>query len=220
MSFSFAHVEGDTSNTFAELVSRFNRTGKPLQVDFRKLVSWVPLGDQLTHHLHSYPAKLLPHIGHFFVRAQCLRGTRPIILDPFCGSGTVALEASIANVQPYIADSNPLALLISRVKTTGYDLADLSAAIERALSRSRRYKTGPVVQLVNSQLWYLPEIKRSLERILRSVNEEPNDRTRDFLRVCFSATARRLSNADPAISVPVRSRTKETFSDARNGTCQ
>jgi len=44
---------------------------------------------------------------------------------------------------------------------------------------------------------------------------EDND-LRDFFRVCFSVAARKLSLADPSISVPVRLATKPRLSDATN----
>lgn len=51
---------------------------------------------------------------------------------------------------------------------------------------------------------------------MRAINETAEGPENDFFRVAFSVTARRLSLADPAISVPVRLVTKESFSKSQN----
>ena len=210
-------LEGlDTSNLYAHLKSEYGRSGIPLEVDFRSIVDWVKLGDQFTHQIHPYPAKLIPHIANFFTNCSVLAGKKEGVLDPFCGSGTVALEASLAGRTPYVADANPLALLITKVKTFGYDCSELNDCLFEIISRCRKYRSAPEVPIVNSHLWYSGDRKQALERILRSVLAVENSDVRDFFRVCFSVTARKFSNADPAISVPVRLRTKSKFSEITN----
>lgn len=86
----------DTSDSYADLCKAYASKGAPVEVDFRAMVAWLKKGDQLTHQIHTYPAKLLPHIAHFFVRASVVFRDSRVVLDPFCGSGTVALEASLA----------------------------------------------------------------------------------------------------------------------------
>lgn len=206
----------DTSLLLEELCREYQRTGQHVEVDFRKLVGWVRLGDQLTHQIHPYPAKLLPNIAHFFVRASVFHKLNRRVLDPFCGSGTVALEASMAGYTPYVADANPLALLITKVKTTPYESNELRITTREIVARATRYRTAPEVPVVNHHLWYAPNRKKELEILLRAVMEIDDDAQRDFFRVCFSVTARRLSLADPAVSVPVRLKTKETFGEKTN----
>ncbi|WP_171907510.1 hypothetical protein [Alkalimonas amylolytica] len=206
----------DSSEIYRDLIAKFRASGLPLEVDFRTLVEWVKLGDQYTHQIHTYPAKLIPHIANFFVKASTLFKNEKAVLDPFCGSGTVALEASLAGCTPYVSDSNPLALLITKVKTTNYDVQELSEELQAITYRCKRYRSAPEIAIVNSNLWYSAERKKALEIILRAVMEVKGNEIRDFFRVCFSVTAKRFSNADPAISVPVRLKTRERFSDATN----
>lgn len=203
----------DTSDVFAELCDQYQSSGKSVDVDFRTLVGWVRLGDQLTHQLHPYPAKLLPNIAHFFVRAKSLQRRKTVVLDPFCGSGTVALEATIAGHTALVADANPLALLIARVKTTPYDVQSLRDTVHRLCKQARRYKTAPRISVVNDHLWYTPEKKRALEIVSRAVNEIDDESTHDFFRVCLSVLVRKVSFADPAVSVPVRLRVKDGLND-------
>jgi len=206
----------DTSLLLEELSREYQRTGDHVEVDFRKLVEWVRLGDQLTHQIHPYPAKLLPNIAHFFLRASVLHNPVRSVLDPFCGSGTVALEASMAGFTPYVADANPLALLITKVKTTPYDSDELRIATKKIIARAARIRTAPEVPVVNPHLWYAPARKKELEILLRSVMEIDDESQRDFFRICFSVTARRLSLSDPAVSVPVRLKTRDTFGKKTN----
>lgn len=206
----------DTSLLVDELRQKFQRGGQYVEVDFRKLVNWVRVGDQLTHQLHPYPAKLLPNIAHFFTRASIFNQRHGTVLDPFCGSGTVALETSLAGLTPYVADANPFAMLLTRVKTTPYELEELKGATRQILSRAARFRTAPEVPIVNERLWYAPDKKKALEILLRAIIETTDGDQRDFFLVAFSVTARRLSFADPVISVPVRLKVKEKFSDAQN----
>jgi DNA modification methylase len=137
-------------------------------------------------------------------------------LDPFCGSGTVALEASMAGRPAYVADANPMALLLTRVKSTPYCADALVTEAMNIVKKARRYRTAPMVNLINPHLWYRPERKSELERLLRAVDEVEPIHHREFFQLCFSVTARRLSLADPVISVPVRLKPKPTFDAKTN----
>src|SRR4051812_27934163 len=95
----------------------FNESGAPVTVDFRALLNGEVKTERYSHLLHSYPAKLLPHIPYLFLRSSVLPGANSTIADPFCGSGTVLLEAAICGHYTIGADTNPLARLISKVKT-------------------------------------------------------------------------------------------------------
>jgi len=136
------------------------------------------------------------------------------VLDPFCGSGTVALEASLAGMTPYVADANPMALLITRVKTTSYDPDVLLHQTVRTLRRARQFRTAPEIPIVNAALWYNPKIKAELDILMRAICEIEDSSLRDFFLVCFSVVARKLSFADPSISVPVRLKSKSSLGNA------
>ena len=198
-----------------KMIFEYAITETPINVDFRKLVYWLKAGDQLTHQIHPYPAKLLPHIINFFLKAHS-NFKNKIVLDPFCGSGTVALESSMQGFLPLVADANPFALLIAKVKTTPYSIDKLIKIKEKVLVKAKRYKKATPVDVVNSHLWYLQEHKRKLEIILRAINEIDEIDEKDFFKVCFSSLAKKISYADPAISVPVRLKTKEKFSQVTN----
>jgi hypothetical protein len=126
-----------TSETLDKLLRRYEKTQRARKVSFRKLVHWIKIGERATHYAHSYPAKLLPHIAHFFLASDQLSSRGDVVLDPFGGTGTVALEAILAGRQAYLAEVNPLAALIAQVKTIALDEKQLSTTAAR-INRHRR----------------------------------------------------------------------------------
>jgi len=79
----------------------------------------------LTHSYHRYPAKFIPQL----ISALIQEYSRPkeIICDPFGGCGTTLVEAKLAGRQSLGFDINPLAVLITRVKTTAIPPSRLAA---------------------------------------------------------------------------------------------
>ena len=71
--------------------------------------------DEVTHSIHKYPAKLIPQIPALFIREFCEEGS--CVLDPYW-TGTTLLEAKRHGRDSIGFDLNPLALLISKMKTT------------------------------------------------------------------------------------------------------
>ncbi len=86
----------------------------------------------LTHALHPYPAKFIPQIPDHCIRL--LSTTGEIVMDPFGGSGTTALEAIRLGRRALSIDANPLGTLIGQVKTCNLDAA--SAMDLRAIRSS------------------------------------------------------------------------------------
>lgn len=193
----------DTSPVLNALIERFNARGT-VDISFRKLVLWIKIGERGTHYLHPYPAKLLPHIAHFFLAARTLSKMDDIVLDPFGGTGTVAVEALLSGRKALYADTNPLARLITKTKCRLVDVTDLNDAFCRVSSRFARARANTPPDVVNLTLWYEPSAIRSLCRLKSAIDAEPDSAVRDFLYVTLSAVARKASLADPRFSVPVR----------------
>jgi len=73
---------------------------------------------ELTHGIHTYPAMMIYPISRNLIRL--VKQIMPVrtLLDPFAGSGTVLVEGMLAGIECiYGNDINPLAILLSRVKT-------------------------------------------------------------------------------------------------------
>ena len=74
------------------------------------------LARALTHGFHSYAGRMHP----FTARTAIARFSQPgqDVLDPFCGSGTVLVEAMAAGRKAVGSDASPLAVIIAQVRST------------------------------------------------------------------------------------------------------
>lgn len=66
---------------------------EPIRINFRQLVPELNNSERYSHLIHSYPAKLLSNIPYFFLQTNYFCPQNGIVLDPFCGTGTVMLLA-------------------------------------------------------------------------------------------------------------------------------
>jgi hypothetical protein len=194
----------DTSPALSRLFRIYKRRKKPILVSFRKLVRWIKIGERATHYIHPYPAKLLPQIAHFFLAASSFVKAQDLVLDPFGGSGTVALETILSGRDALYADVNPLARLISAVKTRTIDVEESRLALKRTKRRYRLYKRADRPAVVNIKLWYSPGAISSLAKLRRAICSEAPSPVTDLLWITFSVIARKASFADQRFSVPVR----------------
>src|SRR5689334_2972771 len=80
----------------------------------------------LTHRLFRYPAKFHPPVAAALIEQFSSPGD--LILDPFVGSGTTLVEAAVRGRRSIGTDIDPLAVAVSRAKSTTLDAADVSRA--------------------------------------------------------------------------------------------
>ena len=199
-------AQAGTAASLEALVHRYQRRRRPIAVNFRSLLPELNSPDRFTHLIHPYPAKLLVHIPHFFLANDLLSAPGDLVLDPFCGSGTVLLEAQLAGRRTCGADANPLARLIARVKTTRLNTDAAKESLAAVLDKLPARPTGPSPDVVNLDHWYYPSTARQLQCLHEAILRITNLQIRDFLLVCFSVCVRKVSLADPRLSVPVRLR--------------
>jgi hypothetical protein len=69
--------------------------------------------DRATHRFHTYPARMHPDGARQLLAA--LPGER--VVDPFCGGGTVLVEAMLAGRRALGRDINPVAVLVATART-------------------------------------------------------------------------------------------------------
>ncbi len=77
---------------------------------------------RLTHGFHTYPARMHAGLAEAAIARFASRGAR--LLDPFCGSGTVLVEAMVAGLRSRGVDLNPIAVRVAAVKTERRDAAE------------------------------------------------------------------------------------------------
>ena len=172
--------------------------------NFRKTCPEIPNTTYLTHKLHAYPAKFIPHIPRWFLREYGHAGST--MLDPFCGSGTALVEANMLGIHALGVDINPLTRLLLRAKTELVEHPDdFARRCLQAAERAREHPPDYIPAIPNYETWFLPQAREELARIFGYLLANPHDLpkpVRDFMLVSASATVRKVCNADPRISKP------------------
>lgn len=162
----------------------------------------------LTHGIHKFPAKFFPELPRYLIQKYSSKSE--IVLDPMCGSGTSILEAILNNRVAIGIDIDPIARLITKVKTTPIDPNLLSAATRMLSKKIQELEVKPdfqptILEFHYRDNWFRPFvlqelaiIHKSIESIL-STNMDQDERQNigDFFRVILSSIIRDVSNADP-----------------------
>lgn len=91
---------------------------------------------EYTHGIHNYPAMMVCPISRNIIRIVKEIKDVNSIFDPFMGSGTVLVEGMLSGIKNvYGTDINPLALFLSKVKTTPIDISKLQREINLLYNR-------------------------------------------------------------------------------------
>ena len=100
-----------------------NRKYKDETWDFRKTDT-----KEYTHCFHAYPAMMIPQIARKLLTRYGVEGGW--LFDPYCGTGTSLVEASIFGMNGLGCDINPLVRLIAAAKATPISLQTLGFPLE------------------------------------------------------------------------------------------
>lgn len=148
-----------------------------------------------THGFHKYPAKYIPEIPRWAILKFSKEGNT--IIDPFCGSGTTNVEARLNKRNSYAVDVDPIALLLTKVKTTPLDYKELIRVKNSLLRTVYSEKESNLPDFPNRDYWFRPRVLDDLAVIYNNINKIENPDIRDFFLVCFSSILKEVSNADP-----------------------
>lgn len=151
-----------------------------------------------THNFHSFPAKFPPQLPLKFILALTEPGD--VVIDPMMGSGTTVVEAFLTGRQGVGFDIDPLAVSITRVKTTPLNenmLADISMAVlQNARDRVQKGKDDLERMLKDRwdaktrqfiDYWFEQEVQIELMALLSEISRIDNASVRTFLEVAFSS---------------------------------
>ena len=151
----------------------------------------------LTHKFHSYPARFIPQIPLTFIKL--FTKENDTIVDPFCGCGTTLVEAFLNYRHSIGNDFNPLAALISKVKTTLIDKNDFEYLNKKIVSIEN--EIDPDNSKIDEKLRNLPNRKISkifdkktitiletIREILLEIKKDGYSNLYDLGRVAFSST--------------------------------
>ncbi len=151
------------------------------------------------HGFHTYPARMHPVTASRLVEAFCPAGGR--ILDPFCGSGTVLVEAMILGRTALGVDLNPLAVLLSSCKTksrTPQQLAEMVAEAAQCAALAddrRRARTKPTRRYPRlDALLFEPHVLMELDSLRLGVHERRKTPVGPDLALILSSILIKCSN--------------------------
>lgn len=166
---------------------------KDVSWDFRRADT-----KEYTHCLHNYPAMMIPQVARKLLERYGKKGGW--LLDPYCGTGTSLVEASIFGMNSLGCDINPLARLIASAKTNPLQLLDLDEQIVSLQDRLMRARFANESQTVNSipnilnrDYWFSSQVVAHLSFIREHILPVQNKAIRNFLWVAFSETVRECS---------------------------
>ena len=146
------------------------------------------------HSFHSYPAKFIPEIPRTLI--QLLTPARDsLVFDPFCGCGTTLVEAQQAGFASVGVDLNPIACLLSRVKTTPL-ATDFLTIAKQCVTRARTTAVVEIPSIPNLNHWFNEDVSESLARLRLSIKAIERRDLREALEATFSSIVVRVSNQD------------------------
>lgn len=152
---------------------------------------------EFTHCYHTYPAMMIPQVARKLIEDYAPKGSLELIFDPYMGSGTTLVEASIKGIQSVGTDLNPLARFISNVKTTHYDINSIKEAQATILTDILIYNKDKVTntdfsRISNYTFWYTEDSLYKLSYLNQSIDKLAKD-IKDFFLLCLSETVRDVS---------------------------
>lgn len=146
------------------------------------------------HNIHPYPAKFIPEIPRTLI--QHLRPPlNQAVMDPFCGSGTTLVEAQRLGYKSVGIDLNPVACLISEIKTVPLPPTFLEASYD-CVHRAVALKAVAVPDIPNLSHWFSDSVSLGIAKLLQIINPIEQENVRQHLRLALSGVLVRLSNQD------------------------
>ncbi|SDN51151.1 site-specific DNA-methyltransferase (cytosine-N4-specific) [Fictibacillus solisalsi] len=156
----------------------------------------------LTHNFHPYPAKFIPQMPREIMNyLNITKGSK--ILDPFCGSGTTLVEACLLGIDSVGVDSNPIAILSSKVKSTPLNENQLST-LDSFLNSLMLQKANVDYEIADEKLnnfknrdhWFERNMFIELMYIKGLISTLDDIQVKDFFRLALSSIVVKCSNQD------------------------
>lgn len=176
------------------------------------------------HRLHPYLGKFIPQLVEIFLRKY-----KPtLVYDPFAGSGTTLVEANALGIDSVGTDISVFNILMSKVKTSEYDIPLLEKEIYGILDRLNTYKNrfsedvrvNKLFSTENAYVkqWFSPNAQKELLCYLRLIKDYTYQ---DLLKIILSRSARSarlVTHFD--LDFPKNPQTEPYFCYKHGRTCQ
>ncbi len=151
------------------------------------------LARALTHGFHSYAGRMHPGTARPVIERFSQPGQR--VLDPFCGSGTVLVEAMAAGRKATGSDASPLAVIIASVRTSPLGLLGRQRLLETAhliaeesAERARKRQRPDIPPWARAEsARFSPHVALELYGLRELIGETEEDEVGRALRACLSS---------------------------------
>ena len=148
--------------------------------------------------LHPYPARFIAEIPG---QALDLLKVDGPVLDPFCGSGTTLAEARRRGLPSIGVDLNPIACLISRVRTQAWGSTDAEVGLEHASLLRRSALIGGdindlAIRIPRVEHWFDPWASAALAGAMEYLTEVSDPLWHDRIAVAISSTIVRIGRQE------------------------
>jgi DNA modification methylase len=150
------------------------------------------------HGFHTYPARLHPVTAARLVQALCAGGAT--VLDPFCGSGTVLVEAMIAGRRAVGTDLNPLAVQLASLKTALLEpgareaLVVAARAVAELADGRRKTRAGATRRYPPADVdLFAPHVLLELDSLRAGITQSVDPQARGPLLLVLSAILIKVS---------------------------
>src|SRR5690606_19093016 len=153
------------------------------------------------HGFHSYPARLHPQTARGLIEGLSKPGDR--VLDPFCGSGTVVVEARALGREAIGSDLNPLSVELSWLKSRGPtkkhtdEMVQSARAIAQVAEDRRLAKADPYRRYSDEDRERYPiHILLELDSLAHGIGLLNQTEITRMLRLVISSMLTKLSHSE------------------------
>ncbi len=152
---------------------------------------------EYTHCYHTYPAMMIPQVARTLIENYAPEGECHLLFDPYMGSGTSLVEASLKKMDSIGTDINPLARMITEAKVTHFPEKVIEDINSQLFAYFWNYSPDKVQnnnfdKISNYSFWYSEDALYRLSYISQFVDEIPQD-CRLFFKTALSEVVREVS---------------------------
>jgi DNA modification methylase len=143
--------------------------------------------EQWTHGYHRYPAKFLPNVVKKLIETYA--SGSELLVDTFAGCGTTLVEAKVHGIKSIGTDINPIATLITKVKTIPISPHLLLDEYNRLIMKLDDFNANDCIELSTHErldYWFRPSEKCKIAYLYKLTKDIENENIRNFFFVAIS----------------------------------
>lgn len=152
---------------------------------------------EFTHCYHAYPAMMIPQVARTLIEQYAPEGRFELLFDPYMGSGTSLVEASLKGVNSLGTDINPLARLISKAKITHFNIPKIEKYLSEIqllpfIYQPEKVANSDFSRISNCSFWYSKDVLLKLSFLTQLINSFDED-IQLFFKIALSELIRETS---------------------------